>query len=495
MALGSGRRSAWPRAVAVALAVALALVAPAAARPPPCPACAHGDALIEHFGLQALRSLAGELAALALGDPLGEAQYARIVELRRRTPVLARLGAVEDADLAAIAAAMCHAASGACVDATAHALRCLADRCAVALPPPDPRHADLVAIPDSCRAYGRRSRSPAYGFGIDWGNGWQRSRYPSDGHAWSLGIEGRLRFGRRLGAVARVDRSAGPDQGTDLNHDGRDDVATGSITRISVLAGPSLVLDNTTYDDTTRSLRLDLLGGYLSTRSQADESGPAAGADLGLQLWAVRLGVRVVQGFGAARDATMVLAHVGFLTGSSPTYRDARGCEVEPPSRSSRLALGVDLPLVGYGFSSQLGPAVPGLGFEVLWHLTHALDAVTHADLIEFPDDHHDRVIHQAVLAGVRIDHGPSHGSPRHGFFTTVMAGYTLGSGLIPTTSGSGPVGDISLGWGGESRDVAFDLRLHGRFGLDGADEDYRVVFLSGGFELRLDPESWRDRD
>ena len=474
----------------IAVAAALAVTATAVAQPP-CPACARGDALIAHFALEPLRPLAGELATLSLGDPLSQAQYAHIVELRRQTPALARLGAVEDADLPAIAASLCHAAAGSCVDATAHALRCFADRCAVALPPPT----DLVELSDSCHP-GRRGRSPAYGFGMDWGNGWQRSRYPSDGHVWSLGLEGRLRFGHHLGAVARVDRTAGPDAGTDLNHDGRDDVATGGITRISALAGPSLVFDNTEYDDTTRSLRLDLLGGYLSTRSQADESGPAAGADFAFQLWAVRLGVRFVQGFGDARDATMVLAHVGFLTGSSPTYPDERGCEDKPPSRRSHLALGMDFPVVGYGFSSQLGPAVPGLGVEALWHVTHLLDAVTHADLIEFPDDHHDRVIHQAVLAGLRIDHGPYHGEdPRMGFFTTVMGGYTLASGLTPTTSGSGPVVDLSFGWGVEGREGAFYVRLHGRFGIGAGDQDYNVVFLSSGFELRMDPHTWRDRD
>lgn len=475
----------------ISVAVALAVAAPAVAQPP-CPACARGDALIAHLALEPLRPLAGELAALALGDPLSPAQYAHVVELRRQTPALARLGAVEDADLAAIAASLCRAGSGACVDATDHALRCLADRCAVSVPPP----VDLVDIPDSCHPYGSHARAPAYGFGMDWGNGWQRSRYPSDGHVWSLGIAGRLRFGHHLGAVARVDRTAGPDAGTDLNHDGRDDVATGAITRISALAGPSLVLDNTAYDETTRSLRLDLLGGYLSTRSQADESGPAVGADLALQVWAVRLGVRFVQGLGDARDATMVLAHVGFLTGSSPTYPDERGCLVKPPERASRLALGLDLPIVGYGFSSQLGPSVPGLGVELLWRLSHVFDAVTHADLIEFPDDHHDRVIHQAVLAGVRIDHGPYRGeSPRFGFSTTVMGGYTESAGLTPTTAGSGPVVDVGFGWGVESREAAFYVRLHTRFGLGAGDADYRVVFLSSGFELHFDPHSWRDRN
>ena len=483
----SGRR--------VALAVALALAAPVAAQPP-CAPCTRGDAVIDRFALQALRPLAGELAALALGDPVTEAQYGRLVELRRRAPVLARVAAVDDTDLSAIAAALCHAASGTCVDTTARALRCLADRCTVALPPPAPGHADLIDLPDDCHQYAASARSPAYGLGVEWATGWQASRYPADGRVWSLGIEGRLRFGHHLGIVARVDRSAGRDQATDLDHNGHDDVATGSITRITALAGPSFVLDNTRYEDGTRSLRLDLLGGYLDTSSQRAERGPAAGADLAFQLSDFRLGMRFVQGFGEARDATMVLAHLGVLTGASPTYHDERDCGALPASRSSRFALGFDFPLGGYAFTSQLGYAAPGLGVETAWHVTHLFDAIAHADLIEFPGDHRDRAIHQALLAGVRIMHGPFKGySPRLGFFTTVMAGYTEGAVLLPTTAGSGPVTDLAFGWGGETEDAAFYARLHARFGLGADNMDYRAVFLSLGFELRFDPHSWRDRN
>ncbi|HEY1558602.1 MAG TPA: hypothetical protein VGF94_27455 [Kofleriaceae bacterium] len=478
------------RAASAMLAVA-ALVAPAAAQAPPCTSCARGDAVIARFGLQALPALASELAASQLGDPITVAQYARVIELRRRTPALVKLGAVPDPDRDAIAAALCHADAGDCFAATSRALRCLADRCSVALPP-DPHHADLVTLPASCHQYSTHVVSPRYGVGFDWGTGWQRSRYPSDGGAWSLGIAGRLRLGDRFGVVARVDRVAGRDEATDANHDGRDDVSTGSITRLDALAGGSFVLDRTRYDDTLRFARLDLLAGYLTTPSHAGEAGPAVGADLAYQLSIFQFGVRFVQGFGDASSATMLLAHVGLSPGSIPRYDDPGDCGATSSPRGTPLALGMDIPLGGYGFSSQLGYTVPGLGFEAAWHLSHAFDALAHADLLDYPGEHRDRVIHQAALAGVRMYHG------RHrevGWFTTLTAGYSHGIGLTPTSVGSGPITDVSIGWGGQSADGAGYIRLHARFGIGPDNTDYRAVFLSGGFELRIDPKSWRDRD
>lgn len=485
------------------IAIVTAMTAPAAAQPArspapapaACPECSRGDALIEKFSLQPLRSVAADIIATPLGDPLTTEQYARVLQLRERTPALTRLGAIDDADLAAIAASLCQAPAGSCADATTRALRCLADRCAVDLPTPrDVRNLDLVELPANCHQYSTIRRSPPFGLGLDWGTGWQRSQYPTDGHAWSFGIEGRMRFGRRFGAVARVDRIAGRDEATDADHNGKDDISTGSITRITTLVGPSFVLDNTRYDDTTRSLKLDLLGGYVFTRSQPNESGLAAGFDLGFQISIVRLGVRFVQGFGDADHATMLLAHLGILAGSAPPYRDATDCGAAAATRSSRLALGFDIPIAGYGISEQLGYLSTGLAVETLVHLSPSFDAMARADLLLYPGHDRDRVIHQAVLAGVRIDHGSHRHHSDTGFFSTVTGGYSYGSGLTPTTTGSGPIVDLSFAWGGQGTDGAGYLRLHGRFGVGPDNLDYRAIFLSAGFELRFDPRSWRDR-
>ncbi len=472
----------------IALLVVMSSVTLAAAQPAPCPTCTRGDELIDRFKLAELRGLAGELT-VPLRDPLGAEDYARVVELRRRAPASVRLGAIEDADLAAIASAICRTPSGTCVDATAHALRCLADRCTVALPPQDPRHADVLQPSETCGPYSGRKPASRFGLGFDTGTGWQTSKYPADGRTWSFGIETRMRLGRRYGVVARVDRSKGRDLATDANDDGDDDMWTGSITRISALAGPSIAFDLMSYEGTSRFLRLDLLGGYLSTRSQADENGPAAGFDIAFQLAIVRIGARFVQGFGDARDATMVLAHLGFSGGGSPITDDS-GCGTKPPSRSSRLAIGFDLPLLGYGISSELGVQASGFGIEALWHLTRRFDLATHADLLYFPGYERERVIHQAALGGLRVDHAPG---KKTGWFTTFMAGYTHAAGITPT-AGTGAVGDVSIGWGAQDSDGAAYFRLHGRFGISSDNTDYRALFISGGFELRFDSKTWRER-
>jgi hypothetical protein len=485
-----------------AAVLALGIVARAAAQPvatdTACAACTRGDALIDRLSLQPLRSLAGELARLELSDPLTAQQYARIVELRRRTTALVRLGAADDADFVVIAAALCRADLGTCTDATARALRCLADRCAVALPD-DTRDDDaLVSPPERCSPAPEPKRTAPLGVGIEWGTGWQRSRYPADGRAWSLGIQARLRLSDRIGAVARIDRVAGRDEATDEDDNGEDDVWTGSVTRIVALAGPTIALAYSRFEGEPRFLRIDLLGGYLSTRSQDDESGPAAGIDVAYQIWGLRFGMRFVQGFADAQDASMLVGHLGIVAGSMPIDPRRDDCDpnAPPPRRRSpsRMAVGFDIPLSGYGLSSELGWLATGLGMELAWYLTPKLHALARADIVLFPGYERERAIHQAALAGVRIDFHPRRRySAKTGYFATVMSGYTHGANITPSSTGSGPIGDVSVGWGAQSDDFAAYFRLHGRFGTHPDNSDYRAIFLSGGFEFRLDPRRWRD--
>ena len=475
----------------LALVAAVAVV-PVAAQPAPCDECTRGDALIDLYSLHDARSVADSLAKLVLSDPLTADEYASIVELRRRTPALVRVGAITDADLALVAAALCHTNAGQCTSATTRALRCVADRCAVTLP--EAARIDVAVWPENCNRYITRKRPPRLGLGFDWGNGYQRSKYPNDGYTWSLGIETRLRLAGRIGAVARVDRSSGRDEAIDVDGDGTDDQSTGLITRISALAGPSFILDFAPFEEIVRSVRLDVLGGYLATRSQADEAGPAAGFDLAFQMSIVRLGLRVVQGFGDASDATMFVGHLGFLIGSGPEFDESSDCGGKTEERSSRLAIGLDVPLGGYGFTKQLGYLPTGLGFEAYYHVLRSFDIAARADLMLFSNDERDRVIHQALLLGFRWDHGKRKRFPRGGFFSTYMIGHTHGATLEDSTAGTGPITDLSLAWGAQSREGAAYLRLHARFGL-GDNTDYRAVFLSVGLELRLDPRKWRDRN
>lgn len=494
------------RALVLAIALICTTSATSVARPV-CAPCTRGDAVLAQFSLDALRGVAGELARLALSDPLTTEQYAQIVAIRTREPALARVGAIADEELAAVAASLCRVATGACVDRTLRALRCLADRCGVAIPVPiEPQRVDLLDLSARCREAMRKSkRATAFGLGADWGTGWQRSQHPTDGRAWSFGIDARLRFGganeqgwrRQLGAVARLDRIAGRDEAQDDDANGRDDLSTGSITRIAVLAGPSIVLDATEWEGSTRFARLDVLGGYLSTRTQPDESGPAAGLDLSYQLAIVRVGLRVVQGLGEARDATMVLAHLGIHPGSVPELDDSACTTATQPRRttSSRLALGFDWILGGYGFAEELGYAATGLGFEAHWYLARFLDATLRGDLVVYPGQDRDRAIHHAVLAGLRFDHGKRRGrSSKTGLFSTLLGGYSHHAGLVGSPIESGAIVDAALGWGGQGRDGALNLRLHGRFGVSPDNLDYRACFLSFGFELRLEPSRWRKR-
>ncbi len=468
--------------VLAAIGLLLALTASAAAET--------GDELIDRFQLQPLRELTGELSALTLKEPLTPEQYAHIVEIRRRHPALVRLGAMDQADHLMIASALCRApADSLCVANVTQALVCLADRCEVALRA-DVSSKDLVELPEECTKYKARKRTSALGLGIEWGTGVQRTAHPSDGAAWSVGIETRLRLGRRIGAVARVDRVAGRDEAEDMDGDGKDDRSTGSITRILALAGPSIVLDQARFEDEKRFVRLDLLAGYMATQSQPDESGVAAGADLSFQLWGIRLGARVVQGFAGAQNASIGLAHIGFVAGGSPPDSHGADCDKEG-KRSSPFALGLDFPLSGYGISN-LGYITPGIGVEGLWHLSKSFDALARADLLLFPGDERDRVIHQAVLAGFRIDHGKYRWGT--GFFTTIAAGYTHEAGLSPSDTDSGPIADVSLAWGNRDAEGAGYVRLHARIGLTSENVDYFAIFLSGGLELRFDKNRWKDR-
>lgn len=466
-----------------ALVLLLALTAIARAAP--------GDELIDKFALAEIRAYAAEIAKLPTAEPLDDARYAAVIELRARHPILGRLGALDDQQLAQVAEVLCQQAS-ACTASMLRSLRCLAERCTVALAE-TPRE-DVVVPEPACTPNRRRKKAPFIGAGFDWGTGIQRSGAANDGRVSSYGIAARLRLSERYGFVARIDRTGGRDEATDGDGDGLDDFQSNSITRLAALAGPSIVLDSTKFSDTTRSVRLDLLAGYLATKTLPGEDGLAVGADLAMQLSVFRFGVRVVQGLGDADRATMLLTHFGITAGATPTHTEEDAC---PPKgrRRSRLAVGFELPFTGAGVSSQLGYMAIGLGGELIWKLTRRLDALVHADLLHFPRRDKDRVIHQAALVGIRIDHFGKRRRQKTGFYSTLMAGVTHGADLEPSTVGDGPIVDASIAWGGQDDEFAGGFRLHARFGLSPDNEDYRAVFLAFGWELRFDRERWRDRD
>ena len=148
------------------------------------------------------------------------------------------------------------------------------------------------------------------GVGFDWGNGVQRAGAANDGRVTSLGISARIRLSDRLGVIGRVDRTDGRDEATDTDGDGNDDFRSSQITRFVALGGPSFVLDSTKFERSTRSVRLDLLAGYMATRTLPGEDGLAVGADLAMQLYGFRAGVRELQS-DAASDVRRATGHDG----------------------------------------------------------------------------------------------------------------------------------------------------------------------------------------
>lgn len=319
-----------------------------------------------------------------------------------------------------------------------------------------------------------------------------------DGRGWGFGLDVRTRLARRIGLIARFDRTYGRDAAVDGDGDGRDDIGTGAVNRAMVLGGVTTTLSSTYYDDFVRFVELDLLGGYLATTSQPGEDGPAVAADLSFQLVVPRVGVRVVQGLGDARDERLVLAHVGIAIGGSPSFAVRVGCTGGDPDQDdggSGWAVGVDVPLGGYAFNG-LAIVAPGFAVETAYHVHSYVQALARAEVLAFTNGDADRVVQQSVFAGGRLDLAqPIESSGRVGPSLVMLAGYGFASATEPTRAGSGPVLDVSVGFGGAAPHSAVGLRLHGRFGLGADNADLRAVFISAGVELRLDARRWRAPD
>ncbi len=349
-----------------------------------------------------------------------------------------------------------------------------------------------------CARHEKQLHAPRTGGSVEYITGWQASGSPVEGHTSGFGLDLRHRLARRLALIARLDVTYGRDAGTDRDGDGRDDAGTGAVNRVSALGGATITLASTYHDDFVRFIELDLLGGYLATTSQPGEDGPVAAADISFQLVVPRFGVRVLQGLGAAGDARAVLAHLGLTIGGSPTFAVRVGCDGGYPDEDrggSAWAVGVDIPLGGYALVGGLGVVTPGLAVEAAYHATPYVQAVARADVLAFTNGDADRVVHQSVFAGGRIDLAPIDRSEGHrgglGGTIVVLAGYAFASATEPTGARSGPVLDASIGFGGQAPHSAGGIRIHGRFGLARDNTDLRAIFLSAGGELRLDARRW----
>jgi hypothetical protein len=469
----------------------IALGGVAYAQQMPCVPCEHGEAVLQALPDHGAALRDAKLRDLGIGSTqIVQQKNVELEQLKQSRPALAAdIAALDPSTFHDVALALCADPSDStCVAMTENALTCLAGQCQVFNPLPQ-------NDPPSCDPSVEKVRSSRAGLGFDWASGWQDDRYPVDGRAWSLGFEARYRLTKRFGLVGRIDRSTGRDAAEDANGDGRDDRATGAVTRMYVLGGASYMFARQHDKDIARYAQLDVLGGYQATLSQPDEDGAVAGVDLSYQ-WAVtRMGVRALQGFGRARDSREVVVHVGFLVGAGPNMNYGAGCGHETRD-TTKWALAFDLPLFGYGLSSNLDYVVPGFGLEGAYHLGGMFDLMTRVDLLDIPNSDRDRTIYQSVLAGGRFDFMPDRETgTRTGFLSTLMVGYSHAATVEPTTAGSGPVLDASIGWGGQASDGGGFIRLHGRFGLTPDNADARAIFLSAGLEYRLDRRKWEDRN
>lgn len=469
------------------------MTAIAAAQTVPCEPCTRGNALLDATGdgSAELRAAAPLLESFQIDGPeMSQQQAGRMLDWRSDVSAaldatILQLDTRSHQDLDDMAAALCGAPDGSCVRAVSSALYCATGRCAVTLP------SDLHPF-QGCDPYVVEQRSPSFGAGLEYATGWQDSAAPTDHRAWSLSIEARKRLIPRLGLVARVGGSTGRDAAEDADGDGRDDRGTGAITRWSALAGPSLLVSRSEGRDAQRYLEVDALAGYVAT-SRTDEDGVLFGLDTSYQVAILRAGVRLIQGVGPTQDARAVLAHVGIVVGSGPSYSYGAGCGGERPSASTALAFALDIPLSG--FASDLGYVAPGFGAELVWHMKHRWDVVAHGDLLVFPSGDRDRVLQQTLLAGARFDMSrDAHdmNEMRKGIFVAVTAGYAFASAPSSSQYRSAPMIDGAIGYIWQGADGAFDLRVHSRHSL--VDEDVMIVFASAGIELRLDHERWADR-
>lgn len=495
------------RGVTIVCSLALATRA-AAQNPSPSPApqtiecdeCVDGDRLLDALGNagDVLRRYAPQLVERWVplridSEPTAEqadklAQDVQDPELRR--PLLMLRSATDD-EILHISYALCRSPDADCARYLAAALRSarysaqhdLHQRSS--LPPNDPQP---FGLPHTCDPYVGHVKSPKAGFGAEYATGWQHSANPVDGRAWSFGFEARARLRDTIGFVARVDRSTGRDASHDEDGDGRDDVETGDVTRWTTLVGPTLRLSTHRARDTGRYWQVDSLVGL---SRDASRSGIVTALDVSYQLVVARLGVRVMQGFGDARDESSILVHSGLQFGAGPQYDYGAGCGRDERPRGSAWALAFDIPLSGVTSAGDY--ITPGFGVEGAYHFHEYVDGLVHGDVLALPHGDRERALHQTVLVGARADaHGK--GSDRN-MFGTLAVGYDY----VATTSSdpiqSGPVVEASIGYGLQQSDGAAWLRVHGRFGVSPDNSDLRAYFLSFGTELRLDRSRWRDRN
>ena len=471
-----------------ALGAVMALAAVANAQPVPCEECARGNAQLDALGapgatLRANLGLLAEAERLNIEqEMLSKGQHERLVEWQKNVPpivkdAIGKLAKKSDTELLEIGYALCGGNEINCARHLAYALRCTTRACDVEPEPPKP-----VPRSEQTPSCENEVEGPALGMGFEYGEGWQSGKSPAEGRVVSIGFALRHRLTNLLGVVSHLSYSHGRDESRDEDGDGHDDIATGAVERGSILFGPSLMLLTSRGNDFARTLQLDLLAGAWTG---SDESF-VAGADLSYEAIFMRFGIRALQSLEIG-EARMVIVHWGMGFGANPLASFGSRCGIDDPPKGSAWALGFDLPLVGY--SSELGWITPGFGLEGAYHFGF-FDSLLHADVVVMPNGDKERSLHQSVLAGGRI--ALVGDTTRGGIFVSLLGGYSAVSGPSSSPIQSGLVGDAALGFMAGSDDAAVHVRLHTRIGLTPEIKDLFAVYLSAGFEIRLDRRRWK---
>lgn len=339
-----------------------------------------------------------------------------------------------------------------------------------------------------CDPYVVHRRGQRRGLVFEIGTGYQQNERPVDPLTLAVGLSAERMLRKHLVLGMRMSYLTSGDELRDEDSDGRDDQETGNTHQVSLTAGPRLRRWDRSRENPA-AWEIGLGAGWVHALSEPGVSGPVAEIELRHTWLSVTgLGLRVTQGFAGAEPYRVVLASASLGMGSMPARSWGAGCDFveREPEPGFPLALGVHLPLMGYG-ASDLGAMAPGLGLSLAIPIRAPVDLVLRGDLLWFLRQERDRLAMHTGLAGLRL------AMPRAtalGF--TALAGYGIAYRPTPSNIDSGPVMDLGLSWDfARERKGGLYLGAHGRFGLSSGNRDLLGIFLAAGLEFRSSTYPW----
>jgi hypothetical protein len=326
------------------------------------------------------------------------------------------------------------------------------------------------------------------GLAFEIGTGYQQNERPVDPLTLALGLSAERMLRRQIVLGMRMTYLTSGDALRDQDGDGRDDQETGNTHQVSLTAGPRLRRWDRSRENPA-AWEIGLGAGWVQALSDPGVSGPVAEIEIRHTWLSVAgLGLRVTQGFAGAEPYRIVLASASLGMGTLPARSWGAGCDFveREPEPGFPLALGVHLPLMGYG-ASDLGVMTPGLGLSLAIPLRPPVDLLLHGDLLWFLRQERDRLAMHTGLAGLRL------AMPRATALAfTALAGYGIAYRPTPGNIDSGPVMDLGLSWDfAREREGGLYLGAHGRFGLASGNRDLLAILLAVRMEFRSSSYPW----